>query len=67
MKIVVELQVTYNDDVYSQPMSGGFTTHVINLNNEAALERLVEHFQGPALDNFPLSLSDIIPYDIEID
>jgi len=67
MKIVVELYVTFYDDVYSQPMPGGFRTHIINLNNEKALERLVEHFQGPALDNFPLSLSDIIPYDIEKD
>ena len=67
MKIRVDLKVTFYDDVYSQPMSGGFTTHVINLNNKAALERLVEHFQGPALDSFPLSLSDCLPYDIEVD
>ena len=67
MKISVELKVTFYDDVCGHLICGGFTTHVINLNNEAALERLVEHFQGPALDNFPLSLSDIIPYDIEKD
>ena len=67
MKIVVELDVTFYDDVYSQPMGGGFTTHIINLSNEDALERLVEHFQGPALDNIPLSPEDCIPYDIEKD
>ena len=68
MKIRVDLKVTFYDDIYSQPpMIGGYTTHVINLNNTAALDRLVEHLQGPALDNFPLSLSDIIPFDIEKD
>ena len=69
MKIVVELQVTYYDDVYSQPMSGGFTTHIINLSNEDALERLVEYFQDGALDadEINLSVKDCVPYDIEID
>jgi len=65
MKIVVELSATFYDDIYSQPMPGGFRTHIINLSNEDALERLVEHFQGPALDNFPLSLDDVLPYDKE--
>ena len=67
MKIRVDLQVTFYDDVYSQPIPGGFTTHIINLTNEDALERLVEYFRGPALDNVPLTKSDCIPYDIEID
>ena len=67
MKIRVDLQVTFYDDVYSQPMTGGFTTHIINLSNEDALERLVEYFQGDGLDAIALSQEDCIPYDIEKD
>jgi len=67
MKIRVDLTITFYDDVYSQPMSGGFTTHVINLSNEDALERLVEYFQGDGLNAIPLSQDDCIPYDIETD
>jgi len=67
MKIRVDLQVTFYDDVYSQPMEGGFTTHVINLSNEDALERLVEYYQGDGLDAISLTQDDCIPYDIEKD
>ena len=67
MKICVDLKVTFYDDVYSQPMSGGFTTHIINLANEDALERLIEYYKGDGLDAISLTQEDCIPYDIEKD
>ena len=65
MKIMVQLAVTFFDD--DNKRTKGFITHVINLSNEEALERLVEHFQGPALDDIPLSQDDCIIYDPDVD
>jgi hypothetical protein len=66
MKIRVDIEATFYDDDGKREI-GGFTTHVINLTNKDALDRLVEHFQGDALDNFPLSISDCLPWDPEVD
>lgn len=66
MKIMVQIQATFfNDD--NQQITGGFITHVINLSNEDALEKLVEHFQGPALDDIGLKQEDCIIYEPEVD
>ena len=64
MKIMVQIQATFFDDDNRLEL-GGFSTHVINLSNKDALERLVEHFQGPALDDIPLSVDDCIVYEPE--
>ena len=66
MKIMVQIQATFFDDD-NKLIRGGFITHVINLSNKKALDRLVEHFQGPALDGIPLSQDDCIVYDIDVD
>jgi len=66
MKILVQIQASFfNDD--NKPIRGGFITHVINLSNEDALEKLVEHYQGPALDDIGLEVEDFIVYDPEVD
>ena len=64
MRITVYVHATFYDDI-ERETSGGFMTHVITLSNEDALERLVEHFQGPALDI--LSQDDCLVYDDEKD
>ena len=64
MRIPVYIAVSYTDDE-GQELDGGFMTHVITLSNEDALERLIEHFQGKALDI--LSPDDCLLYDDEKD
>ena len=66
MRIPVYIAVSMRDDE-GQELDGGFMTHVITLSNEDALERLIEHFQGPALDNIPLAIDDCLVYDDEKD
>ena len=66
MRITVYISATMMEDDGS-PLTGGFQTHVITLSNEGALERLVEHFQGSALDDASLTADDCLVYDDEID
>ena len=66
MRIPVYIAVSMHDDE-GQQLDGGFMTHVITLSNEVALERLIEHFQGQALDNIPLLADDCLVYDDELD
>ena len=65
MIIRVYLDVDFlNDEDYRVK---GYKTHVINLTNEAALERLQEHIQCETLDMCDLKPSDCAQYDPERD
>ena len=64
MRIPVYIAVSFAGNE-GQELAGGFMTHVITLSNEDALERLIEHFQGQALDI--LSQDDCLVYDDEKD
>jgi hypothetical protein len=64
VKILVQIEATIYKDGKE---TGGFRTHVINLSNKEALDKLVEHYQGPALDDIGLQIHDFIVYDPEVD
>ena len=65
MRITVYISATLLDD--AGQWRGGRRAHIITLSNEDALDRLIEHFQGKALDNVPLAIDDCLVYDDKID
>ena len=65
MIIRVYLNVDFLEN--SGRQTHGFKTHIINLSNQEALEKLIEHIQCETLDLCGLKISDFRDYDPERD